>query len=140
MKIQRTGTAAPAGGPRRVDRAARPAGSSFADALRDAEGTGAANAATSVAPVSSVLAAQEVDADAESATRAAVKRGEELLDRLEEFRRGLIEGRMPPERIEALVKLCAERRAGVTDPRLKSVLDDIDLRAQVELAKLGRLP
>ena len=44
----------------------------------------------------------------------------------------------PPKERAALVKLLQERRETVQDPRLKEILDDIDLRAQVELAKLGR--
>lgn len=138
MKIERTGAATGTTGPRRAERAK--SGGSFADALRKAEGAGGAGPATAVTPVGGILAAQEVDADAESATRAAIKRGEDILDRLEELRRGLIEGRLPVERLEALVQLCAERRRSVTDARLKAILDDIDLRAQVELAKLGRAP
>ncbi len=136
MKVERTGAATGTAGPRRAERAK--SGSSFADALRKAEGPGGTGPATAVTPVGGVLAVQEVDTDAESAARAAIKRGEDILDRLEELRRGLIEGRLPAERLEALVQLCAERRGTVADPRLKAILDDIDLRAQVELAKLGR--
>lgn len=138
MKIERTGAASSTSAPKRAERAK--SGSSFADALRKAEGAGGAAGATAVSPIGSVLAVQEVDPDAESTTRAAIKRGEEMLDRLEELRRGLIEGQLPVERLEALVKLCAERRESIADQRLKAILDDIDLRAQVELAKLGRLP
>jgi len=138
MKVERSGPVSGTTGPRRTERAK--SSSSFADALRNAEGAGTAGAATAVSPVGAVLAAQEVDADAESATRAALKRGEDILDRLEELRRGLIEGRLPVDRLEALVQLCAERRATIADDRLKAILDDIDLRAQVELAKLGRTP
>jgi len=138
MKIERTGPAAGAPqGARRVERGR--AGASFADTLKQVDSGGVAGPATSVASVSAVMAVQEVDADA-SRQAAARQRGEEMLDRLDELRLGLIEGRLAPERIEALVKLVAERREKVTDPRLKSILDDIDLRAQVELAKLGRAP
>ncbi|NUN69951.1 MAG: hypothetical protein HUU02_09605 [Bacteroidetes bacterium] len=56
----------------------------------------------------------------------------ERMKELEEERLAVV------ERLEALVQLCAERRGTVADPRLKAILDDIDLRAQVELAKLGR--
>lgn len=136
MKIERTGPAAGAPqGPRRVERGR--AGTSFADTLKQVEGAGTTSPATSVASVSAIMAVQSVDADGAN-HHAARRRGEEMLDRLDELRLGLIEGRLAPERIEALVKLVAERREKVTDPRLKSILDDIDLRARVELAKLGR--
>ena len=138
MKIERTGAVgAPAAGVKRVERGR--SGASFADTLKQVESGAATGGSTSVASVSAIMAVQEVDPDATNAA-AARKRGEELLDRLDELRLGLIEGRLSPERIEALVKLVAERRESVRDPRLKSILDDIDLRAQVELAKLGRAP
>ena len=138
MKIERTGaTGAGATGVKRVERGR--SGASFADTLKQVESGAATGGSTSVASVSAIMAVQEVDPDATNAA-AARKRGEELLDRLDELRLGLIEGRLSPERIEALVKLVAERRESVRDPRLKSILDDIDLRAQVELAKLGRAP
>lgn len=138
MKVERTGPAgAPAAGARRVERG-RP-GASFSDTLKQVDAAGAPVAATSVTAVSAVMSVQEVDSEAGGKARA-LQRGEEMLDRLDELRLGLIEGRLPPERIEALVKLVQERRETVTDPRLKEILDDIDLRAQVELAKLGRAP
>lgn len=137
MKIERTGPAgAPAtsGGVRRVG--AR-SGASFSDTLKQVESSSVASGATSVTAVSAVMSIQEVDADGAGQAQA-LKRGEEMLDRLDELRLGLIEGRLAPDRIEALLKLVQERREVVQDPRLKEILDDIDLRAQVELAKLGR--
>lgn len=138
MKIERTGPAgAAAPGARRVERGR--AGTSFAETLKQVEESAAAGVATAVAPVAAIVAVQEVDPDAQNSA-AARRRGEEMLDRLDELRLGLIEGRLAPERIEALVKLVAERRETAGDPRLQAILDDIDLRARVELAKLGRLP
>jgi hypothetical protein len=138
MKIERTGPAgAAAPGAKRAERGR--AGASFADTLKQVEAGAAAGATASLASVSAIVAVQEVDPDAENSA-AARRRGEEMLDRLDELRLGLIEGRLAPDRIEALVKLVAERREKVHDPRLQSILDDIDLRARVELAKLGRTP
>ncbi len=139
MKIERTGPAgapASAGG---VRRAGARQGASFSDTLKQVESTAVASAATSVTPVSAVMAVQEVEDDANGQAQA-MQRGEEMLDRLDELRLGLIEGRLAPDRIEALLKLVQDRRETVQDVRLKEILDDIDLRAQVELAKLGRLP
>lgn len=137
MKIERTG---PAGAPASsggVRRAGARSGASFSDTLKQVESTSVASGATSVTAVSAVMSIQEVDADGASQAQA-LQRGEEMLDRLDELRLGLIEGRLAPDRIEALLKLVQERRETVQDPRLKEILDDIDLRAQVELAKLGR--
>ena len=138
MKIERTGPAgAPAAGVRRVDRPR--SGASFSDTLKQVDAAGAVAPATGVSAVTAVMAVQEVDPDG-SGQGQAMRRGQEMLDRLDELRLGLIEGRLAPDRIEALLKLVQERRETVQDPRLKEILDDIDLRAQVELAKLGRAP
>jgi hypothetical protein len=39
------------------------------------------------------------------------------------------------DKLRKLTQVVSARRGEVTDPRLKEVLDEIDLRAQVELAK-----
>jgi len=137
MKVERTGGPGTTAATRRSERS-KPS-SSFADALKEVESAAPVSGASAVTPISAVLAAQSVDQDAGSAGKAR-RRAEDILDRLDELRLGLIEGRLSPERIEALVALVAERRATVSDRRLRDILDDIDLRAQVELAKLGRAP
>lgn len=68
----------------------------------------------------------------------SVRRGEELLDRLDDLRLALLEGRLPLATIQKLADLVAARRARVDDPRLLAILDQIELRAAAELAKLGR--
>lgn len=93
--------------------------------------------AAGVAPVDALLALQEVAEDPANRNRAR-RRGEELLDQLEELRLALLEGRLPLATIEKLAALVTTRRAQVNDRRLLSILDEIELRAAVELAKLGR--
>jgi len=92
---------------------------------------------TGVGPVDSILALQEVAEDPGKRNRAR-RRGEELLDRLEDLRLALLEGRLPLATIEKLADLVAARRAQVNDRQLLAILDEIELRAAVELAKLGR--
>jgi hypothetical protein len=43
---------------------------------------------------------------------------------------------MPRERLADLARMAQAARAEVDDPHLAAVLDEIDLRAAVELAKL----
>lgn len=110
----------------------------FARALGDGDHGTAGSIATS-APIGSVdalIALQEVDEDA-LGRRQATDRAEELLDRLEELRQALLLGEMPKHRLEELAVLARSRRARVKDPHLVQILDDIDLRVQVELAKLS---
>ncbi|MDD3445857.1 MAG: flagellar assembly protein FliX [Zavarzinia sp.] len=91
--------------------------------------------AGSVGGVAALFALQEVDADGER--KRAAKRGNDLLDRLEELRMGLLLGHVPRERLQDLLAMVRSRQEQVTDPRLAGVLQDIELRAAVELAKLG---
>jgi len=85
-------------------------------------------------PLEPLVKIQEVGEPGERQPR---QRGEDILARLEELRLGLLEGRIPRERLDGLVRRCAEQRGKVADPRLAEILDEIDLRARVELAKLS---
>lgn len=88
------------------------------------------------APSDGLLALQEVP-DAVARNARARRHGEDLLDRLDELRLALLTGRLSPARIEALSAMVAARKEQVTDPGLSQILEEIELRAAVELAKLG---
>ena len=62
-------------------------------------------------------------------------RGRKLLDRLDEIRFGLLTGGLPRGTLVRLAQELGEQREGVTDPKLSAILDEIELRARVELAK-----
>jgi len=47
-------------------------------------------------------------------------------------------GMVPTDRLQDLATAAREQREELDDPRLSEILDDIELRARVELAKLGR--
>ncbi len=85
-----------------------------------------------------LLAVQQAADDGEGNRRQAGARAHDLLDRLDELRRFILAGRVPRHHLEALAQAAATARPQVSDPRLGEVLDEIDLRAQVELAKLAR--
>jgi hypothetical protein len=120
---------------RRDDKTDASSGDKFAAALGgDAPATPAASA-PGLATVDALLVAQELP-DALAGRRRAVQRGNSLLDRLEELRLGLLAGVLPRERLEELTRLARTARETVDDPRLSEVLDEIDLRVAVELAKL----
>lgn len=86
-----------------------------------------------------LLAIQEVG-DSTAQPSAGVRRAEELLGRLEDIRVGLLEGAIPLDRLSGLVATVRTRRENTDDPRLNTILDEIELRAAVELAKLEQLP
>ncbi len=90
-----------------------------------------------VAPVNSLLALQMVSGD-ESSKQKTLKRGSNLLDRLNELRLGLLEGRIPAYSMDRLLQEIRSERGEIADPRLLRIIEEIELRAEVELAKLGK--
>jgi hypothetical protein len=98
----------------------------------------AASAPAAARPMSSVdglFLLQELP-DALAERRRAVKRAGSLLDRLDELRLALLTGNLPMSQIAELQRVVASTRGTLDDPRLLEVLDEIELRARVELAKL----
>jgi class II flagellar assembly regulator FliX len=91
-----------------------------------------------VSSLDTLLTVQEIP-DALAARRRAVQRGDALLDRLEDVRLALLTGVLSRERLEQLSRLARTSRDGIADPRLNAVLDEIDLRVAVELAKLDQI-
>lgn len=108
--------------------------SSFAQEL-EGETPAARAGGCTVGVVESLLVLQEVP-HANSANRQARRRGEDLLDRLEELRLAILLGTLSRGTLERLSAMLAIRQDSVNDPRLAEVLAEIELRAAVELAKL----
>jgi hypothetical protein len=90
-----------------------------------------------LAAVDSLLALQEVP-DAATGRSRALLRGQDMLDHLDEIRLGLLMGAIPQQKLSALIQTVRDNRDQVEDPRIAAVLDEIELRAAVELAKLGQ--
>jgi uncharacterized membrane protein len=105
--------------------------------LEETDGAGAASAAGAIGSVSGVLDIQEVD-DALSRASRGKLRAEDLLQKLDELRLDLLAGTLSPATLQRLSETVKNRRAEVDDPKLGEILDEIDLRAQVELAKFTR--
>jgi hypothetical protein len=109
----------------------------FASNLEAPSATAATASVRAGGGVDSILVLQEVsDATADSAE--GKKRGEDLLDRLDQVRHGLLLGEIPRHSLEALEEAVNRTRDAVTGPRLREILGEIELRARVELAKLSR--
>lgn len=106
------------------------------DETAGASGTGGAS---SIARLDALLSVQEAgDATSEEAARRAKKRGLQLLDELDVLRMGILTGTVTQGQLGQLERMLKTHRDNVMDPVLGSVLDEIDLRVQVELAKFGR--
>ena len=96
--------------------------------------TTSASAPSAVADVSALMALQGVD-DVTERRRRAIRRGGGLLDRLEELKLALLSGEAGEGALERLTRTLREDRPVDGDAGLNELLDQIDLRAAVELAK-----
>ena len=83
-----------------------------------------------------LLALQAVE-DPRVARRRAVRRGRSLLDGLEDVKLDLLSGGVSEARLDQLLALVGEARERSL-PELDSVIDEVELRVRVELAKFGR--
>lgn len=94
-----------------------------------------ANVATGgVSDVSALMALQGVEGPLEK-RRRAIRRGSGLLDRLDEIKLALLNGDADEGALDRLARSLREERADDDDKDLGALLDQIDLRASVELAK-----
>jgi hypothetical protein len=95
-------------------------------------------------PVSAPVALNALDSilalhgvpDATQGRAKAVKRGQTLLDLLDEIRDGMLTGLVPQGVLRRLSAELQARQDGFLEPGLQSTLNDIEVRAQVELAKM----
>lgn len=119
---------------RKTSKSKGASGTSFAKHLDETGEAGAAHGVAGTGAVSSVLGVQEVDDALAHASRGKL-RAQDILDRLEDLRIQLLTGTISREKLVQLSRIVSTRRGQITDPRLAEILDEIDLRAQVELAK-----
>ncbi len=84
-----------------------------------------------------IFAAQMVQDEEERQIRQKlVKKGNALLKNLEEIREGLLVGEISKEKLIDISRFVKERDMQSSDPRLQEILQEIELRVEVELAKL----
>jgi len=85
--------------------------------------------------VETILTLQNIDDSTSGPARSAAQ-GEKLLALLDDVRDGLLAGGIPRITLNRLANAVARRHESFCDPKLQGVLDEIELRARVELAKL----
>ena len=111
---------------------------SFKDFLADkTEQKQAASSAASITAADSLLSVQASDDPAErSARQRMAARADHILDKLEAVRVNMLTGNLTVGDMIDIADMVARHREKVSDPALTSILDEIDLRAQIELAKM----
>ena len=98
--------------------------------------TTALSSASAIGSVDALLALQGAG-DALSGKRQATERAFSLLDILDDLKLALLDGVLPRETLVKLMETLQSRRDATHDPRLEAALDEVEIRAAVELAKLG---
>lgn len=109
------------------------------------EGASSSSSAVSSSALSSTSAIGSVDAllalqgagDALSGKRQATERAFSLLDILDDLKLALLDGVLPRETLVKLMETLESRRDATHDPQLEAALDEVEIRAAVELAKLS---
>ena len=112
---------------------------SFADYLRtnvekNIESVQSTSAMTSA---DAIFAAQMVDGEEEKLIRKKlVKKGNTLLDSLEEIRQGLLFGEISKDKLIEISRIVKQKNINSRDEKLLEIMQEIELRVEVELTKL----
>ena len=102
------------------------------------QASGAA-ATQSIAKVDALLAVQATESATERTTRRKmVDRSDRILRQLDHLRLGILTGNLSLGDVLNIADVVASHRETIDDPNLTAVLDEIDLRAQIEVAKLRK--
>ncbi len=88
-----------------------------------------------ISSVDAVVALQEINGD-NTDERGAKTRANLILDKLEDIRMGLLMGQISKSNLEELSKTLIVARENSIDANLLEIIEDIELRAKIELAKL----
>ena len=88
----------------------------------------------SIAPIEALLSLQEVDQSL-NLVEQPILRAENLLNILDSIKLSLFDGKIPASKITSLINGLNIQRQKPLDPKLENLLDQVELRANVELAK-----
>ncbi|MEX0583813.1 MAG: flagellar assembly protein FliX [Sneathiella sp.] len=137
MKVGGPGRASSASGSK-GGKAAQKSGAKFSVESEPVESAAAGGVASS-SPISSIealVALQGFDDEPRNNKRAIAK-GEDLLARLETLRDGMLSGTLSVDKLKQLQETLSGYKTDGADPELKQIINEIEVRAAVELAKFG---
>ncbi len=141
MKVENTRGTGP-GSTRKTNRTSGASGSSFSKMLESSAGADAPSESVPTTSVDSLLAVQAAGEKGfgDGSGKQARARAESMLDRLDEIRHGMLTGSVARSTLTDLERTIKQTRESVNDPALNEILDEVELRAKVELAKLSAKP
>lgn len=120
----------------KAKKAGSTSGASFSEYLSDATAVETTSAPAGVGSVNLFLALQAAEhATDHEQRRQAIVHADDLLNELEDLRIGLLLGSYTVSQLQNLARRLQGHRARIQDPALMALLDEIELRAAVELAK-----
>jgi len=113
---------------------------SFEDFIASApKGASGAAPTQSIARVDHLLAVQATEDPTGRAARSKMReRGEGILKELDRLRHALLTNQMTLGQVIDLADVVASHRERINDPKMTAILDEIDLRAQIEIAKAAK--
>ena len=119
--------------------------SSFADNLRGTQSSAAGSVVKESGVISgaeSILAAQNIGDSVDDGPRRKrlTEFADNILDRLDELRTGILLGEFPKDQLAELAQKLRQKRLQSADPELNEIIQEIELRAEVEVAKYSRRP
>ena len=99
--------------------------------------TSSAATTQSIAQLDALLAVQEVEDSTQKASKKRMQqRSSTILNKLETIRIKMLGGNLTVGHMIDVADVVASHREKIDDPQLTAIIDEIDLRAQVELAKM----
>ena len=113
-------------------------GGQFSNLLTSEQKVDAVTSSNRISAMDSVVSVQEISGEG-GGNSGTKKRAHQILDRLEDLRMGLLMGQIPKSDLMALSDILTVAREKVVDSSLLELLDDIELRAKIELAKLDAI-
>lgn len=137
MKIQGTQKSSTAA---EIKKATKPQASSqtFSDStgVAQTQSNPASSQVSGIIPTDALLSIQEA-LTLSHANQESVNNGHKILDALEQVHKGLLLGHFSMDNLTDLVDRIRINRQKAESPELENILEQIELRAEVELAKLS---
>lgn len=140
MKVTGYGNIRPGSGAKKTGGTSSASSTSFADllALSEAEGPTATQPVSDIAAtsaLSNLLSLQEISEE-DVKRKKLLLQGKNMLDVLEKLRQQLLIGAIPPQTLQELSRQLSVEKRATSDPAINTLMDEIELRLAVELAKL----
>lgn len=108
--------------------------SGFSAALSESAGSHSTSETSGSSNIDSILSLQEVSLDEEK-KRQGKNYGAQLLDELDKIKNAVLSGRISMDQLTALKHKIEAARPSIEDMQLNQILNEIELRAKVEIAK-----